>query len=56
MTLSKKYFMREIHISITILLSFLHSKETNKEEDMICFSINKQDDGNVTLTAYYPYI
>jgi len=31
-------------------------KELNKEEDMICFAIDKQNDGNVTLTAYYPYI
>ena len=40
---------------ITIISSLLCLKELNKEEDMICFTLDKQDDGNVTLTAYYPY-
>lgn len=48
--------IENLYMCITILLSFLRSKETNREEDMICLSINNQDDGNVTLTAYYPYI
>ena len=39
-----------------LISSSLRSKETNKEADMICLSINKQDDGNVTLTAYCPYM
>lgn len=48
--------IENLYVCITILLSFLRSKETSREEDMLCFSINKQDDGNVTLTAYCPYI
>ena len=48
--------IENLYVCIRILLSFLRSKETNKEEDMICLSINKQDDGNITQTVYYPYI
>lgn len=48
--------IENLYVYFTIILSLLRSKETNKEEDMICFSIDRQDDGNVTLTAYYPYI
>ena len=48
--------IENLYVCITIILSLLHLKELNKEEDMICFTLDKQDDGNVTLTAYYPYI
>ena len=48
--------IENLYVCFTIILSLLRLKETNKEEDMICFSIDKQDDGNVRLTAYYPYI
>lgn len=48
--------IENLYVCITILLSFLRLKETKREEDMICLSINNQDDGNVTLTTYYLYI
>lgn len=48
--------IENLYVCITIILSLLHLKELNKEENMICFTLDKQNDGNVTLTAYYPYI
>lgn len=48
--------IENLYVCITIILSLICLKELNKEEDMICFAIDKQNDGNVTLTAYYPYI
>ncbi len=48
--------IKNLYVCITIILSLIRLKELNKEEDMICFAIDKQNDGNVILTAYYPYI